>query len=418
MAQNMDVVIVGGGAVGVCSAYYLNEAGHDVTLIERRQICSGSSHGNAGLIVPSHSIPLAAPGIVAQGIKWMFDPESPFYIKPRLDLDLISWLWRFWLCSTKGQVRKGIPLIRDLSYASLQLFDDLSKLEGADFGLHKKGMLDIFDTQAGLDAACADAELLVKNGLAVDVLTPAQVKNLIPELKVNTTGAVHHKRDGHIKPQKFVADISQHLKRNGVDVRENTEVIGFETRGASIKTVQTTRGTLHPKEIVLTAGSWSNHIGTMLNLSLPIQPAKGYSVTVQRPDKWPEMPMVLAEAKVGVTPMMDTLRFAGTLELAGFDESVNQRRVDAILKAVPRYLPEVDVSTLETVEVWRGLRPCTPDGLPFLGRPSSYENLVLAAGHAMIGVSLSPVTGKLVSQLIAGEQPIIEIGALHADRFN
>ncbi len=414
----MDVVVIGGGAVGVCSAYYLNEAGYDVTLLERRQICSGSSHGNAGLIVPSHSIPLAAPGVVAQGIKWMFDPESPFYIKPRLDLDLISWLWRFWLCSSEGKMRKGIPLIRDMSYASQQLFDDLSKLEGADFGLHRKGMLDVFYTQAGLDAACIDAELLVKNGLAVDILTPDQVKDLVPGLELNTTGAVHHKRDGHLKPQKFVADISQQLKRNGVDVREHTEVVGFESRGTSINAVKTTKGTFHPKEIVLTAGSWSFHMGAMLNLSLPIQPAKGYSVTVERPDNWPEMPMVLAEAKVAVTPMMDSLRFAGTLELAGFDESINQRRVDAIRNAVPRYLPDVDVSALETVEVWRGLRPCTPDGLPFLGRPSSYENLVLAAGHAMIGVSLSPVTGKLVSQLIAGEQPMIEISALHVDRFN
>ena len=188
MADSRNVIIIGGGVVGVCAAYYLFEAGYNVTLLERRQICSGSSHGNAGLIVPGHSIPLAAPGMVAKGIKWMFDPDSPFYIKPRLDPELLSWLWKFWLNSSEGQMRKGIPLIRDLSFESLGLFDELAKLDGVDFGYHKKGMMDVFDTQDSFDAACKEAEVLINYGLTIDLLSPGEINDLLPRLDINAVG--------------------------------------------------------------------------------------------------------------------------------------------------------------------------------------------------------------------------------------
>ena len=417
MNNNSEVMVIGGGAIGVCSAYYLHRHGCRVTLLEMGEICSGCSHGNAGLIVPSGCVPLAAPGIVAKGIKRMFNPESPFYIKPRLDPTLISWLWRFWRSSAERRARQGIPLLRDLSLASLRLFEELAGLEDVAFGFQKKGMLHAYNTEDGLEESKKGAELLDEYGIEVRIMNRDEVHELFPGRDTRIIGGAFYPQDAHITPQRFVGRLADYLEKQGVTIHRSTEVLGFDTSGGSISTVRTTRGDFSAEEVVLAAGSWSRPIADMLDVNLRIEPAKGYSITVKRPDAWPEVPMVFGEAMVGMTPMMETLRFAGTLELAGFDFSINRRRVEAILKAIPRYIPSVKVEDLEVIEIWRGLRPCTPDGLPFLGRSRAYKNLTVAAGHAMIGVSLGPITGKLVSQIVAGEETDIDVTALRVERF-
>ena len=420
-----DVLIIGGGAVGVCAAFYLREAGYEVILVDRGEIGSGASHGNMGLVVPSHSVPLAAPGVVSQGLKWMFRPDSPFYIKPRLDPSLVRWLWAFWRASSEGRMRRAIPLIRDLSLRSLTLFDELNGLDGVDFDYHQRGVVAVYRTREGLEEGQEERHLLSSYGLEIDALTPDGLAEALPGLELNALGGLHFRQDAHLTPGKFVRSLADHVERLGVTVRTQAEVKGFTNEKGRITVTHTTRGDIAAGEVVLTAGSWSAALGELAGVQLSIQPAKGYSVTLRRPSGWPEMPFMLSESRVAVTPMGDTLRIGGTLELAGMDHTINQRRVAAILNAVPRYLPSFDIGSHEILETWCGLRPCTPDGLPFLGRVPDFSNLVVAAGHAMIGVSLGPVTGKLVRRIIAGERADeqtdsdmdVDLDLLAVDRF-
>lgn len=415
MATRGSVLVIGGGVIGVCSAYFLARDGFDVTLVDKDDVCAGSSYGNAGLIVPSHSVPLAAPGVLWQGLKWMLDPESPFYIKPRLDRDLLAWLWRFRGACSAERVARAIPVLRGLHYASLGLYRELAALDGAGGGFEQRGVLAVFRTARGYDDALHEARLLESHGLPCKPLDGAAAQALEPALAPDVAGALLFPDDAHLVPAAFVTGLARVAESLGVRVRRATEVLGFETAGRRIRAVDTTRGRIEADQVVLAAGSWSPGLARPLGLALPIQAAKGYSLTFARPPHGPALPLLLGEARFAVTPMGETLRFAGTLELAGLDLSINRRRVAAIARGAARYLRDVD--GLRLLEIWRGLRPCTPDGLPVIGRAARYENLVLATGHAMIGVSLGPVTGKLVAQVAAGAPPLCDLGLLSPARF-
>jgi len=240
---------------------------------------------------------------------------------------------------------------------------------------------------------------------------------LLPAIRTNIVGGVFYTRDAHLVPERFVLGLARHAERYGVAIHTNTEVIGMKKSGRRITSVLTTRGDFTANEIVLAGGSWSPIIVHDLGLRLFVEPAKGYSISYKRPMNFPEIPLILVEAKVAVTPMDDVLRFAGTLELAGWDLAINLRRVNAILKSIPLYLPDFDPRSLDLIEIWRGLRPCTPDGLPHIGRPINLDNLIVATGHAMKGISMAPVTGKLIAQLASGERPEINLSALNIERF-
>ncbi len=410
-----EVLVIGGGAIGVASAYYLARRGVAVTLVEKGEICSGCSYGNAGLLVPSHSVPLAAPGVVAQGLKWMRRRDSPFYIRPRMDAQLIRWLWRFYRSANHGHVRRSVPLLRDLSFASLELYDELDRIEEFDFDLRRNGYLQVGKKSFSKD----DAEVRILNeaGVVANVLTRGEAQELVPETELKIGGAIHFPQDWNLSPHRFVTGLAAQAAALGADIRTGTEVLGFERNGSRVSMVKTTRGDFSPGEIVLAAGSWSPVVARDLSLSLPIQAGKGYSITFKRPPQAPSVPISLAEARVGVSAMGDFLRFAGTLELSGLTLYLDPVRVAAILKAVPGYMPGLDPGKLEMIEIWRGMRPCTPDGLPLLGRPESLANLTVAAGHAMIGVSLAPVTGKLVSEIVCGEEPGIDLALTRPERF-
>jgi D-amino-acid dehydrogenase len=410
-----DVVVIGGGVVGVTSAYYLARDGREVTLVERGEVCSGSSYGNAGLIVPTHVVPLAAPGVWQQGLRWMLDPESPFYIKPRWDRDLARWLWRFRAACTPARVRRAMPLLRRLSVESLALYRELAGRDDLDFGFRESGSMTVFFSPEGLEHGRAEARLLAEVGAKVDVLDGQAARAVEPMLRPGVVGALLGHEDAVLVPDRFVRGLARVAATAGVRVATDTEVLGFRTAGDRVTAVQTTRGDLAADTVVLAAGAWSPPIGRTLGLRVPIQPAKGYSLTYRRPARSPAIPLLPAEGRFSVSPMGDLLRFGGTLELAGLDLAVNRRRVEALRRKALACLEGLD--GLELLEIWRGLRPCTPDGLPLLGRSGRFPNLVIAAGHAMVGMSLGPVTGQLVARLVAGAPLPADLALLDPHRF-
>ena len=415
MTEKSDVLIVGGGVIGVCSAYYLAKRGCAVTLVERGEICSGSSYGNSGLVVPSHSVPLAAPGVLSQGLRWLLDPVSPFYIKPRFDLDLVRWLWWFQQACGEEPMRKGIPVLRDLANASLELYRRLADQGEMEFGFRQKGWMQIFRSESLLAKGLAEARLLREYGLESTLLDADRVREMEPNVHRSVIAGIHYPEDAQLIPHRFVHQMAAAARRAGAVFRTGTEVLEMKASRTRVTRVVTTRGDLRPEQVVLAAGSWSPGVARTVGLDVPVQPAKGYSVTVRAPASTPRVPLMLAEAKVAATPMGDRLRFGGTLELAGLDLSVNLPRVRAILQAARVHLAGLE--DLDLHEIWRGLRPLTPDGLPFIGRTRKLNNLLVATGHATIGISLGPVTGKLISEVATREAVSQDLSRFEPERF-
>ncbi len=415
MNSNPDVLIIGGGVIGVCTAYYLAQKGVQVTLIEQGEIASGCSYGNGGLIVPSHSMPLASPGALGNSLRWMFDSESPFYIKPRPDPDLIRWLIDFISASRKHNMLRSLPVLRDLLFASRALYEELKQTAGFDFGFEGDGSLLVCISNTALEHEKEEMHLFEQFNIPFKVLDQNEVHELEPALMPQVVGGIFYPRDGHINPERFVTGLAKKAQGLGVQVWTKTEALGFDISQGRITRVHTTRGDFHPKQVVLATGSWSPQVARALNLRIPIQAAKGYSVTFENLPLTPKLPLLFSEANVVANPLGDALRIAGTLELAGMDFSFNLRRVNAIRRSSRAYLPGLDDA--KVIEIWRGLRPCTPDGLPIISRARGLENLILAAGHAMLGMSLGPITGKLVAQLIREVPTAMDLTPLAAGRF-
>ena len=419
--MNKSVIIIGGGVIGLCSAYYAQAAGLRVTVIER----GGPTHdscslGNAGMIVPSHIVPLAAPGMVGMGVRTLFDREGPFAIQPRLSPELAGWGLKFIRSCTEEHVARSAPLLRDLSLMSRCLFEELSGSIG-DFGLTQRGLLMLCKTAHGLAEENKSAERANALGVPAEILTPKEAQRLDPTMTMDIVGAVYFPKDCHLTPRSFVAQLTERLQGNGVSLRWNTEAIGWKKDTAgNIVAVKTTQGDIVADEYVLAGGAWSSRIARDLALNLPMQSGKGYSVSLTDPPQRPALCSILTEARVAVTPMGEMLRFGGTMELGGLELSlnINERRVRGILKSIPHYFPKFAGTDLAGLPVWSGLRPCSPDGLPYLGRPARYANLIIATGHAMMGLSLAPVTGVIVSDLLTAKPPSLPIDALNPDRWS
>jgi D-amino-acid dehydrogenase len=411
-----EVLVIGGGIVGVSVALELAASGRQVTLCEAGDICAGASYGNAGFILYSHIIPLAAPGALGQGLRWLLDSTSPFYIKPRFSLDLLRWLWRFRAACNDDAVRSGMAILAQLSQISKNRYDALDEAGILQAAYQCKGHLKLYCTQKGFDKGAAEAAWEAPFGVESQLLTPTDIGSMIPAASAEIVGGIYYPQDAHVIPDQLVKKLADAAQVSGVDIREQAEVLGFETDGDRIAGVITRRGVARPGQIVLAGGSWSPAIVRDLKLHLPIQGAKGYSLTYRRDGGFADMPLLLKEASVAVTPMNGKLRIAGTLELAGADFSVNFRRINGFLGKISRYISGVE--GLELLEIWRGLRPCTPDGLPIIGRVKRYKNLVLATGHAMVGMALGPATGMLVSHIINGTDPGLDISRLSLSRFS
>jgi D-amino-acid dehydrogenase len=407
-------LIVGGGVIGLCTALEASARGLSVTIVDRGgPDDQGCSFGNAGMIVPSHMVPLAAPGMVAKGLRHMLSPESPFYVRPRADLDLLRWGTRFWRAATAERVARAAPVLRDLHLASRTAFEGAA----AEIGLVTRGLLMLCRTAKGLDEEAHHAAYARSLGLPANVLDAAAVQALEPGVRLSVVGAVHYPLDAHLEPTRLMAYLRGAAERASARTVWNANVTGWKTSAGRVDCVTTTQGDLAADEFVLAAGVWSDPVVRDLGLALPMQAGKGYSLTLPHPHRLPDHCAILAEASVAVTPMGGALRFGGTMELTGIDTRVNPARVRGIVKSVPAFMPDFAPSDFEGITPWCGLRPVSPDGLPYVGRTRRFANLSVATGHSMMGISLGPITGRLMADVLTGTPPAIDIGALDPDRY-
>lgn len=411
-----SVTIIGAGIIGLCSAYYLLKEGFKVTLLDQGDLLNNCSSGNAGMIVPSHFVPLAAPGMISKGIKWMFNSKSPFYVKPSLNLDLLSWGIKFWNhANTQHVDRSAIPL-RDLHLLSKSLYEELAKVPELDFGLARKGILMLFKEQATADEEIHLAAQAKQLGLDIAVLDAKQTQALEPDAELNVLGAVHYRCDAHLSPNQLVKQLIAYLRNNEVEIISNCRVNGFEITGGKIKNTRTDQGIFHSDLVVMTAGAWLPKLAKKAGLSIPVMSGKGYSFMVD-PVQNIQHPSLLLEAKVAVTPMNGQIRFGGTMEIGKMNHQINRNRLQGIVESIPNYYPGFKVEMPELKNVWHGFRPCSPDGLPYIGFSEQVTNLIVAGGHGMMGLSLAPATGKLVSELAVAKPLSADIRMFDIARF-
>ena len=416
MAGNERVVIVGGGVVGLSAAYHCLLAGRPVRVIERGgEHSPNCSTGNAGMVVPSHFVPLAAPGMIAKGLRWMFNPESPFYIRPRPNAELIRWAWLFWRHANASHVARSRELLRDLNLESRRLFAELAGEEN--FGLQQRGLLMLCKTSEGLDEEAGLAAAAAEIGIEARVLGPRETSRLDPGIAMDVAGAVHFPQDCHLDPGRFLDTLRRRVVAMGGEVIGSAVADGFEISGGRVSALRAGGERHVGSHFVVAGGVWSPALLRKPGLRLPMQAGKGYSLTLPAPRELPELCSILVEAKVAVTPMGGKLRFAGTMEIGGNDQRVNRRRVRGIVRSVSSYFPEFREEDFEGIAPWVGLRPVSPDGLPYLGKIPAIDNLIVATGHAMMGLSLGPVSGRLVAELVAGVKTHIDIAKLAPARF-
>lgn len=406
-----DAVVVGAGAVGLCAAVWLRREGLEVTVLERRAPGAGASWGNAGWVVPSHSTPLAHPGALGRGLRWLADPRSPLWVAPRPQPALWAWILRFARFCSRAHVQRALPVLVRLQQRSLALYEDLSS-RGLAFGFQRTGSLSSYRTAEGFREGLAEAELLARHGVEFEPLAGRWALEREPLLRDGLAGAVYFPRDAHLDPARLVLELARWAESEGVRLRTDSEVDALEPQGSRVA-VRGGGSRRVPEVVVLAAGAWSGQLARTAGLRLPLIPAKGYSITLEHADSLPRSPVMLCEARVAVTPFQDgRLRLAGTLELGAWDLRISRRRVEAIRTAAETYLRV----QARGGEVWCGLRPCTPDGLPLVGRVPRWRNLVVATGHGTLGVSLAPVTAELVVQAVR-DRPGGDLELLRPDRF-
>lgn len=411
------VLIAGGGVIGLCCAYYLQKSGHEVTLIERGDIQSGTSFGNAGYVSPSHFIPLASPGIIAKGLQWMLSSSSPFYIKPRLNADLIKWGLTFWKQANKETVEHNIPYLHAILQLSRELQSDLKNELGNHFRMEEIGCFMLYKNPSTEKHEIELAKEAASLNIDTRILSAQEVQAMEPDVEVDVRGGVLYPIDCHLHPGDFMQTLKEALLRMGARLQLNTTITGFEKQGDKVTSVITDKGKFTGDEIVLATGSWLPHVTKQLGINMILQAGKGYSMTFENMPKNLRYPAILVDDRVAMTPMGKDLRMGGTMEISGLHSPTLLKRAESIFKAAKNYYPDLQVTFPGIDKVWHGYRPLSPDGLPYIGRHSKYTNLTMAGGHAMLGLSLAAGTGKLIEEIVSNKKTSIDIYGFRVERF-
>jgi len=416
MTTKSDVLIIGGGPVGLSCAYYLLKSGKKVTLLDAKEIGKGSGSGNAGHIVPSHIIPLAAPGVVTSALKWMLDPaHSPFGMKLSLDPNYLSWLLKFVLACSESNVQRGIKPLNDLGQLSAKNFAQMVAEEKFNCSYQEKGLLFLYKTAEAFNGGKHEGEFMQKHGIPVSVYDKSKLHEIEPAALDDVIGGVHFTGDSHLNPAVFLKLLSDRVRTMGCEMLENTPVTGFESVGGKVQVVKTASGEFEAEQVILAAGSLTPSVARDLKINIPIQPARGYSMTMSATKQMPSHALILGERRVAVSPMGGVLRFTGRLEVGNNSMMPNPLWIQRIENSAREYL-RLD-EKLDMKETWAGLRPTTPDGVPIIGRSPHQSNLILATGHAMLGLSLAPGTGQVVAELVNGQATKIDLNPMRLERF-
>ena len=408
-------VIIGGGIVGICAAYFLARRGAAVTLLEQDTIDDGASTGNAGLISIGHA-PIPRPGLTLKAIKWMFDSTSPIYIPPRLDLDLMRWFWGFRRACGRKQFRHSMDILTAHGRPAGECIRQLVEEEKLDCEYRPRGQMDVFRTEEGLKEGEKEAAMMRDYGYEVEVLDGDELRHREPAFRDDVIGAVLFKDRAFANPGKFITELADRARQRGAVIREPNEVVKLLIENGRCAGAVTRNGErIRGDAVILAAGSWTTSLLRQVGLSIPMQPAKGYHVNLSQPEPCMETACVCAERFVAVTPMAGGLRLAGTLELSGINHRIVQQRVDMLRRGARLYLRGIDETRI--TEQWCGLRPCIADGLPIVGWAGKVDRLFIATGHAMMGFALGPLAGRIACECVLGDEPSVDITGLRADRF-
>jgi D-amino-acid dehydrogenase len=408
-------IVVGGGVIGVCAAYYLARPGRAVTLIDRGAFDTCASTGNAGIIALGHP-PMPRPGLVRQTLRMLFDPVNPLYIPPRFDLQLLKWLWQFRRSCNEPHFEHSMRILAELGWATGALFDQLVDDERLECEYHRTGWIEVFRSQQRFQQGLDEAELLRTYGYHADVLSGDELVQREPAFLPGVAGAVHYTDSRFANPQRFIAEVAERAMQHGAAIRTRTEVRSIIVDGGRFIAVELDTGErIAGDDLVLAGGIWSSELARSIGVNVPMQAGKGYNMVITRPQPCPSTTCVLAETFVAVTPIGGGLRLAGTVEFSGINDRMLERRVEALRVGSRQFLMGIDEA--QTLSMWCGLRPCTADGLPVIGWAPGVEGVFIATGHAMMGFALGPVTGKLVAEAILDGRTSIDVSALSPERY-
>ncbi len=443
-------VVVGGGIVGACSAYYLARRGQRVTLLDRDRSFASASAGNAGIVALGH-LPMPRPGLARQVLRWMLDPDSPLYIPPRLDIGLIRWFWRFQRACNRRQVEHCMQTLARLGHETILCWEDILATESIECDWRRGGWLDVFRTEAGRQQACEDAAVVARFGFDVAQLDGPALRAREPAFGGQVLGAVDYQESAFLDPARFMAGLSRCLAKRGVTIRVLGGSPAATGAGAPAPTPRDTTDSsslrnrvtrtpagfeevrllvagrqcwgvqlageeiIQADTVVLAAGIWTEQLAATVGVRVPMQAGKGYHLDLVMPEPPLRTACVLTESFVAITPMSDRLRLAGTVEFSGINERLVQRRADMLQRSAVVCLPAV--GQVEILSRWCGLRPCTADGLPVVGWAPGVAGLFIATGHAKQGLTLGPITGRLVSECLLEGVPTLPLAALGPERF-
>jgi D-amino-acid dehydrogenase len=413
--NHSDVLVIGGGVIGLACAHYLALEGRTVRVIEQGHVGAGASHGNCGLVFVSDIVPLCVPGAVRKEIFNILRRNSPLYIKPTLDPARLMWLLSFAGMCRADYLPQAMRARAAILESSALLFDELVQKRVFDAEYEQRGVLLVFRTESAMRGYEWVNARLEPYGLAAEALAGKALLAVEPALRPDVYGAWHHRPDRHLRPDRLLQSWKRLLTAAGVAFEEDCGLNRFHVSGDRIVGAATAKGELSAEHYVLAAGAWSAAIARQMNVKLPIQPGKGYSITMERPAVCPQIPCYLYERRVVATPWPSGYRLGGTMEFSGLSLTLNAERLSALKTAAREYLR--DPLGHPVVEEWTGLRPMTYDDLPVIGLAPRFRNLVLATGHGMLGITTAPATGKLVAEMICSRPPHIDPVPYSVSRF-
>jgi D-amino-acid dehydrogenase len=410
-----EVLVIGGGVIGLACAYYLATTGRQVHLIEQKSIGAGASHGNCGLLFFSEILPLCQSGVVRAQLGRVLKPDSPLYIPFDLNLSKLWWLFKFSRNCNRSHMQHALTAREKLLYLSRQLYQSMLAREHMTCDWQRRGVLMVYASQEQMDQYEQTNDWLKSYGLAAKPLSRSALLRMEPALRPNVCGAWFHSDDSHLRPEKLLNSLKAMVIQKGVQIEENCKLERFSTGTGKILKATTAQGIFKAGTYVLAAGAWTPLLTRQVKFKTPVQPGKGYSITMRRPDICPRIPCYFHEPRTVATPWSDGLRLGGTMEFSGLNTRLNPERIAGLKQAAHAYLRLP--SKLSIAEEWVGMRPMTYDDLPIIGRAPGWSNLVLATGHGMMGLTMATGTGKLVADLITGVEPALDPSPFSPARF-